>query len=375
MSIQDLVFERAFSSLFVYNILFEDAEVDERFFGLDEESSVLCISGAGCGVAGMLSAHPRSIDAIDINPHHLALSALKVQAARNSSSFASFYDLFGRGWLPDPGPVLRNLTEDMPSWMRLYWKTHGGAFKRSIYREGLTSRMVAELRRRAGIGDAWLRSILDTPPETRREAVDAAIAPVFDTPTARWLVRSPLQLLALGVNFQQSDRLQTAEQVDLREFIVRHIRRLAETDLRTNWFVWYFVTGQFNHEESDGVPPYLRRDRFERSRTAPTKTTFRRTNLFRALAQGESNQWSHYSLLDAPDWLDRASEERLLREIRRTGREGAIVLHRSVSDDCLFERSEAGACFERLDAESDLATKLDRTRQYRRVSLHRLVKS
>ena len=55
----DGAFEQVFARTFVYNILFEDAEVDERFLGLDESSRVLAISGAGCGVAGCGIGRPQ----------------------------------------------------------------------------------------------------------------------------------------------------------------------------------------------------------------------------------------------------------------------------------------------------------------------------
>ncbi|MFO0712796.1 MAG: DUF3419 family protein [Sandaracinus sp.] len=94
---QDLVFRHTFQELFVYNILFEDSEVDEQVLALDEQSDVLAISGAGCGVAAMISRAPRSIDAIDLNGHHLALAALKVEAPRRLQRYGAFYagDLMG----------------------------------------------------------------------------------------------------------------------------------------------------------------------------------------------------------------------------------------------------------------------------------------
>ncbi|MEM7676031.1 MAG: DUF3419 family protein, partial [Myxococcota bacterium] len=80
--LRDIAFQRMFSGLFVYNILFEDSELDDRFLEIDERSDVLSITGAGCGVATMVSRQPRTIDAVDINKHHLALSALKITAAQ-----------------------------------------------------------------------------------------------------------------------------------------------------------------------------------------------------------------------------------------------------------------------------------------------------
>lgn len=373
LRLKDFLFQQTFSRLFVYNILFEDAEVDERFFGLDESSRVMSVSGAGCGVAGMLASNPRSIDAVDINTHHLALAALKIQAARHQKPYSSFYDLFGRGWLPQPAPALARLVDDLPRWMQRYWRSNEHFFHRSLYGEGLTARFVDALRRRSGIDANWLRGLMDQPLDARRQAIEDAIAPVLRSPLARTLARSPIQLLALGVNYRQCERLQETEQMGLLDFFLHHIHRLAETDLRTNWFAWYFVTGQFHHDDKEGVPPYLRPDHYARSQEATTEVRFHRSSFFDVLRGASARTWTHFSLLDAPDWLDLDAQERLLDEIRRTGRDGAIVLHRTVEPGSIFERCRAGRHFEELVPESDLASALDRTRQYRRVSFHRLV--
>lgn len=373
MRLKDFLFQQTFSRLFIYNILFEDAEVDERFFGLDEDSRVVGISGAGCGVAGMLARNPRWIDAVDINAHHLALTALKLQAARCQKPYSSFYDLFGRGWLPEPEPALTRLVEDLPRWMQRYWRANQHIFHRSLYGEGLTSRIVRELRQRSGIDADWLRGLMDQPIEVRQRAIEDAIAPVLQSPLAKLIACSPIQLLALGVNYRQCERLRETEQMGLLDLFLHHIHRLAETDLRTNWFAWYFVTGQFHHDDKEGVPPYLRPDHYERSQQATTEVRYHRRSFFDVMGGASARTWSHYSLLDAPDWLDAPAQERLLQEIRRTGRDGAIVLHRTVEESSIFERCEAGRWFEEMAPETELATALDRTRQYRRVSFHRLV--
>lgn len=56
MELRDLTSQRVFANLFVYNVLYEDSEVDERHLGVNERSSILAISGAGCRVAGRLRA-------------------------------------------------------------------------------------------------------------------------------------------------------------------------------------------------------------------------------------------------------------------------------------------------------------------------------
>jgi S-adenosylmethionine:diacylglycerol 3-amino-3-carboxypropyl transferase len=160
----------------------------------------------------------------------------------------------------------------------------------------------------------------------------------------------------------------------LLDFFLHHIHRLAETDLRTNWFAWYFVTGQFHHDDKEGVPPLpptgpLRAQSAGADRRPAT--TAAASSTCSAVPRPGAGHTIRCSM--RPDWLDVAAQERLLSEIRRTGRDGAIVLHRSVESESIFDRCESGRHFEELTHESALATALDRTRQYRRVAFHRLV--
>src|SRR5262249_17611102 len=147
MRIRDRIYQAVFARLPVYTILWEDSEVDAQHLGVDEASTVLAISAAGCGVAGLLSFRPRSIDAVDINPHPLALAALKTRATVDLRSFGELYELFGVGRHPRPERVLGQLTRDLPPWMRRYWKLRSGVFRQSLYGTGLTSRMLAAARR------------------------------------------------------------------------------------------------------------------------------------------------------------------------------------------------------------------------------------
>lgn len=368
----DRVFQRTFSRLFVYNILFEDAEVDERFLGVDESSQVLAISGAGCGVAGLLSHHPRSIDACDINPHHLALAALKATAAQRLHSYTTFYELLGRGWHAEPRRVLRQLAPHMPEWVARYWERHTRRFERSLYLEGMTARMLAALRRLTGISEEWLRGMLRRSVAERKAMVDATLRPVLYNPVIKALMDSPLQLVALGVNFTQRDRMLAAEDMDMTAFFLHHVKRIAETDLETNWFAWYVTGGGFNHEHPEAVPPYLRRDRHARSLGAPSQVRYFNGNIFDKLQSAPRHTWTHYTLCDAPDWMPAPVQRRLLEEILRTSKEGAIVLHRSVEEDSMVERLGYERHFRRLEATSELATRLDRTRQYRGVHFHQV---
>lgn len=362
-----------FSRLFVYNILWEDSEVDERFLDIDEDSTVLGISGAGCRIAGHLSQRPRRIDAVDINPHHLALAALKVAGAQRLRSFACFYDLFGRGAHPEHETLLRWLTGTLPEWIQRHWRRRHRLFARAFYREGLTARMFAALRRLAGFDGEWLRRVAAQPVDSRVQAVEDALAPVLRRPLVAAMVDSPVQLVALGINFAQRDRLLATAQSGFGELIVEHLKRVAATDLERNWFAWTAIAGHYNHDVPDAVPPYLRRDRHARSFGAPTRVEFHHRDIFDVLAAAGSNTWSHYTLCDAPDWMPAPAQRRLLNEIVRTSRDGGIVMYRSVERDSLVARHGLEDRLQPLLERSRAASALDRSRQYQAVNYYRIV--
>ena len=369
--IRDWTFEKLFKNAFVYNILFEDTEVDERFLGVGEDSSVLCISGAGCGVANHLARNPRRVDAVDINPHHLALTALKASAARSIESHDEFYALMGLGRHPDPRAVVQRLTAPLPRWIRAHWKNRWHLFSRSMVQEGLTAQMFRVVRAITGVDAEWLRRRIGETVAERKRAIEHAFGAAMQRPWIKALLNSPLQLVALGVNYSQRDRiLETEQQADLTNFLMLHLKRVAETDLERNWFAWYAVAGHFNHDCADAVPPYLRDDHHQESRRATTTMCYTKGNIFDTLHQAGPNTWTHYTLCDAVDWMPSDAQRHLLEEIVRTSRDGARVLYRTVEEDSLAERHG----LERhliLDAEaSRMASELDRSRQYRRVNFY-----
>lgn len=372
MRLIDVGFQATFRRMFVYNILFEDAEVDEKVLALDESSRVLSITGAGCSVAGHVSGRPQRVDAVDINKHHLALTALKATAAQHLDSYASFYDLCGRGWHSDPKGTIGLFGNEMPDWIRRYWKRHHDRFEKSMYHEGLTAQMVKGVRMMSGIDASWLRTYMHEPVEKRIAAVDEWIAPVLRSPAVQMIMRSPLQLLSLGINFSQRDRLLETEQTDLISYFLRHLYRVAETELETNWIAWWVLAGHFNHDREDAVPPYLRRDRWERSLGSPTRMRYHNRNIFDLLGEGGRDEWSHYTLCDAPDWMPEPVQRNLLSEIRRTSEDGAIVLYRTVEDDCMVSNLGLDRWFVRQDDLSAEATLADRSRQYKHVHVYRV---
>ena len=369
---RDFTFQAAFRRLFVYNILFEDSEVDGKYFELDQKSRVLGISAAGCGLASMLRFAPERIDAVDINGHHLALAALRMAAAQRLRSFEEFYALFGRGWVPSPRETIGSIVLEAPTWIQRYWARHHGRFSRAFYDQGLTATMLRVLRHQLGIGSDWMQHFVQKSQEERVATIRALLDPTLRKPLVGGLLNSPLQQLALGVNYSQRSRMLDAEAGDLVDFFVRHCERVAATDCKTNWFAWYAMAGRYNHDEPNAVPPYLRSSEHRQSRDADTVSNFHQRGILEVLAAAGPNSWTHYSLCDAVDWMPPPVQRQLFEEILRTASPGARVLMRSVGEEDIVETVGFSDRFRRLESESVRATSEERSRQYKRVDFYQV---
>lgn len=364
---RDLTFEAAFRRLFVYNILFEDAEVDGQYFDLGPDSKVLGISAAGCGLASMVRFQPKQIDAVDINGHHLALASLKMSAARDLQSYGLFYDLFGHGWVTTPEDTIRRLSSTLPGWIQKYWKRHYKRFDHSLYQQGLTAWMLKEMRKHVGLGTEWMHNFVGKSREERMATMRSLAEPALRKPIIERLLKSPLQQLALGVNFSQRDRLLGEGDRDIIDYMLRHVERVAGTDVETNWFAWYAAAGHYNHEHPDAVPPYLRRKSHQDSVNSPTNFDFHHRSIFDVLGDAGPNTWTHYSLCDAVDWMPRDVQLALMSEILRTALPGAMVLMRSVDDKNIVEECGLSDRLRHLAPQSAQATIDERSCQYQRV--------
>ena len=369
----DAAFMNVFQHLFIYNILFEDSEVDERFLGIDTNSTVLGISGAGCRIAGHLSQQPKHVDAVDINRHHLALTALKVQAAQKLRSYDEFYSLFGRGIVADSEKVVGSLAQGLPRKMQAHWKRHHKMFSEGYFSKGLTARLLGTLQKLAGVDEGWLRRLATLSVDERKRVVRETFRPVLTSPWLKWVLESPIHLVSIGVNYAQCERMLRIEGMpDIVAFLLMHLERVADTDLARNWFVWYAVAGRYNHDDQEAIPPFLRQDRHERSSRSETTVSYHNRYIHDILDEAKPNTWSHFTLCDAPDWMADADQKRLFEAILRTGKPGGVMQYRTVERDSLVERHGMTDRLQPMEEETRLATALDRTRQFRGVRYYRI---
>lgn len=80
------VLERLFTWAFkglVYPQIWEDPEIDMEALEIEPHHRIVAIASGGCNILSYLTANPREITAVDLNRAHVALTRLKLTAARS----------------------------------------------------------------------------------------------------------------------------------------------------------------------------------------------------------------------------------------------------------------------------------------------------
>ena len=370
----DQLFGAVFRRASAFVLLYEDSEVDNLVLDLGPESKVLAVSGAGCGIAGLLAAQPQQIDAVDTNRNHLALTAIKVAAAQNLSAYEEFYQLLGHGWHRDAARCLQPLTQDLPDWIGAHWATHHELFKKNLYAEGLAGAFQKVLRWKTGVGEDFLRTIQGLDLDARqRELERVIVSELRSSRLIRAASHSPLFLLGHGINFRQMRRNLDANRTDsMIDVVEAQLQRIAQTNLETNWIAWVGLTGHFNHENPLAVPPYLRAESHARSLHGPTRVNFLNHSLHEALAKPPQGGWSHFSLCDVLDWMPGEVQRDLLVKIAEAAEPGATLLTRSVEMGDIAEDLGLNELYTLVEPLSTQASEQERTGLYGRVNVYRI---
>lgn len=343
--------ERLFGLLFsglVYPQIWEDPDVDMAGMELAEGQALVCIGSGGCNMLAYLSRHPKSIDVVDLNPHHIALNKLKVAAFRalpghsdvvrflateNASGNVEAFDAM-------IGPALDDATRQY--WQKRKWNGQRriDVFERNIYRTGLLGRFIAVghlLARLHGVKLADLAQAKSV--REQRQFFDTQIAPLFDKPLIRWLTSRKSSLFGLGIPPQQYDELATlAADGSIAPVLRQRLEKLTcHFPLKDNYFAWQAFIRRYAKPEEGSLPTYLKPEHYPAIRENAGRVQVHHATFTELLATKSAGSVDRYVLLDAQDWMNDQQLNDLWTEISRTAAPGARVIFRTAAEKSIIE--------------------------------------
>ena len=324
--------ERLFTLMFkgfVYNQIWEDPVVDLEALELQSHHRLITIASGGCNVLSYLTAGPNRIIAVDLNPNHVALTKLKLQALEHLPDYDSFFRFFGVAKDRANRRVFDDfLSRRLDPETRRYWERrmplHGrriNMFARNLYRYGLLGRFIGILHTVARLHGKRLQDVLEARTlEEQRIAFDRTIAPLFDNRFVRFLSRMPVSYYGLGIPPAQYDELVASSSdgnpvTTLRE----RVERLAcDFPIEENYFAWQAFGRGYDVKLKRAVPPYLRAENYDAIKGRVDRVEVHHASMTDFLAEQPARSLHRYVLLDAQDWMTPEQLTALWIQIDRT---------------------------------------------------------
>lgn len=345
------VSERLFGLLFsglVYPQIWEDADVDMQAMELGSAHRVVTIGSGGCNMLAYLSRAPKSIDVVDLNPHHIALNRLKLAAFRHLPTHRDVVRLFAMEHVASNSSsydmfIAANL--DPPT--RAYWerrKLTGSrrieVLNRNIYRTGLLGRFIGAghlLARLHGVdltGFANAGSLRE-----QRQFFDTEIAPLFDKPLIRFITSRKSSLFGLGIPPQQYDELVRGSAGNAIAPVLRQrLEKLAcHFPLHDNHFAWQAFARRYPQPHEGSLPTYLRAENYLAIRDNVDRVSVHHANFTELLSTKPAASVDRYVLLDAQDWMTDVQLNELWSEIVRTAAPGARIIFRTAAEESVVD--------------------------------------
>ncbi|MEX0956842.1 MAG: DUF3419 family protein [Rhizobiaceae bacterium] len=337
--------ERLFALLFsglVYPQIWEDPDVDMEAMRLDQDHRVVTIASGGCNILAYLTRSPASIDAVDLNPHHIALNRLKLTALTRMPAFEDFEKLFGGDGGPE-GVALydRYVAPHLDAATRSYWdkrrwtgRRRIAVFKGNFCQTGLLGmciRMGHLVARLHGVDPALIMEAKTL--RDQRHFFADRLRPLFDRPFIRWATGRKASLFGLGIPPQQYDALIGSDGLSMAQIVAARLEKLAcEFPLRTNYFAWQAFARRYPKPEEGARPACLVAGNFETIRAAAPRVAIHHAGYVELLRSKPAGSVDRFVLLDAQDWMSDQQLNELWGEITRTAAPGARVIFRTADE-------------------------------------------
>ncbi|TYR30652.1 DUF3419 family protein [Mesorhizobium microcysteis] len=375
--------EYAFARLFhglVYAQIWEDPDVDMEALRIEPGHHVVTIASGGCNALSYLLADPARVEAVDLNPAHIAFNRLKLAALANLPDYDSFHRFYGRA---DDRANLdayeRYIRPALDETSRDYWERRSASgrrrismFSRNLYRHGLLGRFIGLGHGVARLYGVDPRRLLEARSlDEQRCFFKTALAPLFEKRLVRWATGQRSSLFGLGIPPQQYDAL--AGDGHMAAVLRERLEKLAcGFPLSENYFAWQ-AFGRGYGEVDAPLPPYLSRQNFEVLRERVGRASVVNASITELLAAKPAASIDRVVLLDAQDWMTDGQLNALWREITRTARPGARVIFRTAAPENLLPGRVDDTILDRWEYRRDASLALhekDRSSIYGGFHLH-----
>lgn len=312
MSMTDWVSGRVFNLVhrhnLVYNTCWEDPRLDREALRLGPDDTVLVITSAGCNALDYVLAGAKHVYAVDMNPRQNALLELK-QAGIRHLDYETFFQMFGRGRLPEIRQVYRDvLRGSLSGWSQKFWDKKIKYFcskRRTFFFRGTCgalARMMNLYIDRVARVRPWVEQVLAARSvEEQREIYETYVRDRFWSKAMRFMMNRDSTLSMVGVPRAQRAQVESQYDGGIATFVKDCVDTVfSKLPIQDNYFWRVYINGEYT---PDCCPEYLKKENFERLKGGLIDNVTAHTDTVQGFLEGHPGQISRFVLLDHMDWL------------------------------------------------------------------------
>jgi S-adenosylmethionine-diacylglycerol 3-amino-3-carboxypropyl transferase len=316
--LQEQLFSSVVSNNLVYNTCWEDPRVDRQLLQMNDQSTVVMLTSAGCNALDYLLDDVAQIYCVDTNPAQNALLEFK-KALFNNGNHQLLWDFFGSGKKQVAELIYRQkLRHLLPSEAKHFWDRKISTFiptssQPSFYFSGTSGKVALTIYnhiKRKGVYPLLIK-LLNADNLKEQTYYFDEIEPQIWNKFSKWLVRQHATMTMLGVPATQQKMIQDRYEDGLLTFIRQSLRHVfTKLPLQDNYFWRVYTTGSYCQ---NCCPNYLLERHFEILHQRVNRLITHTSTLLSFLKRNPGN-YTHFVLLDHQDWMADAKPELLAEE-------------------------------------------------------------
>jgi S-adenosylmethionine-diacylglycerol 3-amino-3-carboxypropyl transferase len=332
-----------------YAQCWEDADILLEAGGLTSDSRCLSIASAGDNTLALLSAEPREVVAVDINPAQLACLALRVAAYR-TLSHAELLEFVGSRPCRDRKSLYRRCRQMLSEHEREFWDRRPTDIERGIgfigrfeaYFEMFRRRLLPVIHRRATIAELTRPKVRDRRERFYRETWN----------NWRWRILFHLffSRLSMGRVGRDPELFRYVEGSVAGRILERTRHALTVQDPASNPYLCWILHGDHRY----ALPCALRAENFDSIRDNLNRLSWHCTSLEDYLVAEPAQRFDFFNLSDIFEYASESEYTQLLQQLLVAASPGARLVYWNM----LVPRSRPQSMADRLAPLTELASRL-----------------
>ncbi|MBK9225893.1 MAG: DUF3419 family protein [Ignavibacteria bacterium] len=336
----------------LYSQCWEDPQIDREAFNIQKVDVVFSITSGGCNLLSFLIDDPKTVIALDLNPHQNYLLELKMAAFR----FLSYDSMLRFIGVRECSNRIMNygfLRSVLPKLAQNYWDKNLQMIEQGIIHCGRYEDYMKLLRQglRMIISERTIRLFFETDDVKKRKLLFES---EWDNRRWKFFTKVLLSRKTMSLLFDKAFFKYLKTDFSFGEHFTEKVKEaLTQLPTKENYFLRYILLGKYDENH---LPPYLRREHFETIKSRLNRVRIVTGSCDSYFSQIPDNSITKFNFTNVFEWMSEEAFMSLLNETVRVAKDDSVITYRNL----LVPRKHPDSLSISIHSEDEFAEQLHR---------------